>query len=223
MIRVLLVDDHPVYRDGLRATLQGWDEAELVGEAADGDEAIDLAARVRPDVILMDLQMPRRSGVDATGAIVARHPQIAVVVLTMFEDDATVAAAVRAGARGYLLKDASRDDLRRAITAAANGQAIFGSAVADRLTSLVSSSRAPVPFPELTPRERDVLELVARGRANADIGHRLHVSEKTVRNVVSVIFSKLAVAGRPEAIVRAREAGLGLEPWDERSGEPATR
>lgn len=209
MIRVLLVDDHPVYRDGLRLTLEGWDEAELVGEAADGDEAISLAARLRPDVVLMDLQMPRRSGVEATRAILARQPEVAIVVLTMFQDDATVIAAMRAGARGYLLKDASRDDLRRAITAAANGQAIFGPAVADRLTSLVASSTPPVAFPELTSRERDVLELLAQGRGNGEIAARLGISEKTVRNLVSVIFSKLEVAGRPEAIVKAREAGMG--------------
>ena len=211
MIRVLLVDDHPVYRDGVRLNLEGWEEVEVIGEAGDGDAAIEAAARLRPNVILMDVQMPGRSGVEATREIVARDPGVAIVVLTMFEDDELVAAAMRAGARGYLLKDAGREELRRAVAAAASGQAIFSASVAHRLTSLVGASPAPPPFPELTPRERDVLELMAQGRLNADIAQRLGLSEKTVRNQVSVIFSKLAVLGRPEAIVKAREAGMGGE------------
>jgi DNA-binding NarL/FixJ family response regulator len=211
VIRVLLVDDHPVYRDGVRLNLDGWDEVEVVGEADDGDAAIDAAARLRPTVILMDLQMPRRSGVEATRAIVARDPNVAVVVLTMFEEDELVAAAMRAGARGYLLKDAGREELRRAIAAAAGGQAIFGASVAHRLTSLVAAQPPPAPFPELTPRERDVLELMAQGLPNGQIAHGLGLSEKTVRNQVSVIFSKLEVLGRSEAIVKAREAGMGGE------------
>ncbi|HEU5324816.1 MAG TPA: response regulator transcription factor [Candidatus Limnocylindria bacterium] len=211
MIRVLLVDDHPVYRDGVRLNLEGWEEVEVIGEAGDGDAAIEAAARLRPNVILMDVQMPGRSGVDATREIVARDPGVAIVVLTMFEDDELVAAAMRAGARGYLLKDAGREELRRAVAAAASGQAIFSASVAHRLTSLVGASPAPPPFPELTPRERDVLELMAQGRLNADIAQRLGLSEKTVRNQVSVIFSKLEVLGRPEAIVKAREAGMGAE------------
>jgi DNA-binding NarL/FixJ family response regulator len=211
-LRILVADDHPVYRDGLRLTLDGWDEGTLVGEAGDGDEAIELAARLRPDVILMDLQMPGRSGVEATRAIVARDPSVAVLVLTMFEEDDLVVAAVRAGARGYLLKGATRDDLRRAITAAASGQAIFGPAVAARLTALFEDPRRQrQPFPDLTDRERDVLELVAQGRANPEIARRLGISDKTVRNHVSSIFAKLEVLGRPEAIVRAREAGMGGE------------
>lgn len=211
MIRVLLVDDHPVYRDGVRLNLEGWEEVEVIGEAGDGDAAIEAAARLRPNVILMDVQMPGRSGVEATREIVARDPGVAIVVLTMFEDDELVAAAMRAGARGYLLKDAGREELRRAVAAAASGQAIFSASVAHRLTSLVGASPAPPPFPELTPRERDVLELMAQGRLNADIAQRLGLSEKTVRNQVSVIFSKLEVLGRPEAIVKAREAGMGGE------------
>ena len=211
MIRVLLVDDHPVYRDGVRLNLEGWEEVEVIGEAGDGDAAIEAAARLGPNVILMDVQMPGRSGVEATREIVARDPGVAIVVLTMFEDDELVAAAMRAGARGYLLKDAGREELRRAVAAAASGQAIFSASVAHRLTSLVGASPAPPPFPELTPRERDVLELMAQGRLNADIAQRLGLSEKTVRNQVSVIFSKLEVLGRPEAIVKAREAGMGGE------------
>lgn len=211
MIRVLLVDDHPVYRDGVRLNLSGWDEVDVVGEATDGDSAVTMAARLHPNVILMDVQMPGRSGIDATRAIVTRDPGVAVVVLTMFEDDELVAAAMRAGARGYLLKDAGREELRRAVAAAASGQAIFGASVAHRLTSLVGATPAPPPFPELTPRERDVLELMAKGLPNGQIADRLGLSEKTVRNQVSVIFSKLAVLGRPEAIVKAREAGMGGE------------
>jgi DNA-binding NarL/FixJ family response regulator len=211
VIRVLLVDDHPVYRDGVRLNLEGWEEVEVIGEAGDGDAAIEAAARLRPNVILMDVQMPGRSGVEATREIVARDPGVAIVVLTMFEDDELVAAAMRAGARGYLLKDAGREELRRAVAAAASGQAIFSASVAHRLTSLVGASPAPPPFPELTPRERDVLELMAQGRLNADIAQRLGLSEKTVRNQVSVIFSKLEVLGRSEAIVKAREAGMGGE------------
>jgi DNA-binding NarL/FixJ family response regulator len=209
-IRILIADDHPVYRDGLRLNLDDWDEGSLVGEAVDGDEAVALAERLRPNVVLMDLQMPHRSGVEATRLILERDPAIAVLVLTMFEDDDLVLAAVRAGARGYLLKGATRDDLRRSIVAAARGEAIFGPAVASRLTALFDESRrARRPFPDLTERERDVLELVAQGRANQDIARRLGITEKTVRNHVSTIFAKLEVLGRPEAIVRAREAGMG--------------
>jgi DNA-binding NarL/FixJ family response regulator len=211
-LRVLVADDHPVFRDGLRLTLDGWDRAVLVDEATDGDEAVRLAARLRPDVVLMDLQMPGRSGVEATRAIVARDPAVAVLVLTMFEDDDLILAAIRAGARGYLLKGATRDELRRAIVAAGAGEAIFGPSVAGRLSALMTGTARALPFPELTAREREVLDLVARGRPNRQIGHELGISEKTVRNQVSIIFAKLEVAGRPEAIVRAREAGMGGEP-----------
>jgi DNA-binding NarL/FixJ family response regulator len=209
-VRILIADDHPVYRDGLRLNLDDWEQGTLVGEAADGDEAVALAEDLRPNVVLMDLQMPHRSGVEATRVIVDRDPAIAVLVLTMFEDDDLVLAAVRAGARGYLLKGATREDLRRSIVAAASGEAIFGPAIASRLTALFDDSRrGSRPFPDLTERERDVLELVAQGRANQDIARRLGISEKTVRNHVSTIFAKLEVLGRPEAIVRAREAGMG--------------
>ncbi|HEY8171387.1 MAG TPA: response regulator transcription factor [Candidatus Limnocylindria bacterium] len=211
-LRVLVADDHPVFRDGLRLTLDGWDRAVLVDEATDGDEAVRLAARLKPDVVLMDLQMPGRSGVEATRAIVARDPAVAVLVLTMFEDDDLILAAIRAGARGYLLKGATRDELRRAIVAAGAGEAIFGPSVAGRLSTLMTNTARALPFPELTAREREVLDLVARGRPNRQIGHELGISEKTVRNQVSIIFAKLEVAGRPEAIVRAREAGMGGEP-----------
>ncbi len=211
-LRVLLADDHPVYRDGLRLTLDGWEDAVLVGEATDGDEVVSLAARLAPDVVLMDLQMPGSSGVEATRAIVERDPSVAVLVLTMFDDDDLVLAAIRAGARGYLLKGATRDELRRAILAAGSGEAIFGPKVAARLSVLVGDpSRAGRPFPDLTQREREVLELVAQGRVNPDIARRLGISDKTVRNHVSTILAKLEVLGRSEAIVRARQAGMGGE------------
>lgn len=217
-IRVVVADDHPVYRDGLRAMLAGWRGAELVGEAADGEEAVRLAAELDPDVMLMDVQMPGRSGVDATAAIVAAHPDVAVVVLTMFEENATVAAALRAGARGYLVKGASGDDLRAAIVAAAEGAAILGRGIASRLGTILDSAGRDRAFPELTEREHEILELIAEGRANADIARRLGLTEKTVRNYVSTILDKLAVRGRSEAIVRAREAGLGVSGPGGRTG-----
>lgn len=211
-IRVLIADDHPVYRDGLRLTLDGWAEATLIGEASDGDEAIALAARLNPDVVIMDVRMPGRSGVEATGAIMARRPSTAVLVLTMLEEDDLVIAAMRAGARGYLLKGATRDELRGAITTVAAGGAVFGPAVASRLIAIVDrDSSTARSFPDLTDREHEVLELMAQGRANPDIAHRLGISDKTVRNHVSIIFAKLEVMGRPQAIVRAREAGMGGE------------
>jgi DNA-binding NarL/FixJ family response regulator len=208
-LRVLIADDHPVYRDGLRLTLDGWEEAALVGEATDGDEVVTLAASLQPDVVVMDVQMPGRSGVEATSAILATSPATAVLVLTMFEEDDLVVAAMRAGARGYLVKGATRDELRNAITTVASGGAVFGPAVASRLGAIIDRSTADRPFPDLTDREHEVLELVAQGRANPDIARRLSISEKTVRNHVSMIFAKLEVVGRPEAIVRAREAGMG--------------
>jgi DNA-binding NarL/FixJ family response regulator len=212
-LRVLVADDHPVYRDGLRVTLHAWKEAVLVGEARDGDEAVALASELHPDVVLMDLQMPGRSGVEATREITEANPAIAIIVLTMFEEDHNVLAAMRAGARGYLVKGATGDELRAAITTVAAGGAIFGPSVARRLGAIVDSAAgAGRQFPDLTVREHDVLELIAEGRANNEIAHRLGISEKTVRNHVSTIFSKLAVLGRSEAIVRAREAGMGRGP-----------
>lgn len=212
-LRILVADDHPVYRDGLRATLHAWKEAVVVGEARDGDEAVALASELHPDVVLMDLQMPGRSGVEATREITEVNPAIAVIVLTMFEEDRNVLAAMRAGARGYLVKGATGEELRAAITTVAAGGAIFGPSVARRLGAIVDRAAGTRrQFPDLTVREHDVLELIAEGRANTEIAHRLGISEKTVRNHVSTIFSKLAVLGRSEAIVRAREAGMGRGP-----------
>jgi DNA-binding NarL/FixJ family response regulator len=212
-IRVLLADDHAPFRAGLRALLAAASGLRLVGEATSGSEAVEQAAELQPDVVLMDLNMPGLDGVGATRQIVATSPHIAVLVLSMYENDDQVFSALRAGARGYLLKGADRAELVRAIRGVAAGEAIFGPAVARRLVSFFGShpSSESVVFPELTEREREILDLVARGLSNAQITARLVVSPKTVRNHVSNIFSKLQVRDRAEAIVRAREAGLGGE------------
>ncbi len=213
-LRLLLADDHAAFRDGLRALLATIGDIEVTGEAATGDEAVARAAALQPDVVLMDLNMPGLDGIEATRRIVGTSPHIAVLVLTMYEDDESVLLAMRAGARGYLLKGADRAEIVRAVRAVAGGDAIFGAAVARRVMAYLSSPRpavAPQAFPELTGREREILELVARGMNNQAITQRLVVSPKTVRNHVSNIFSKLQVADRAEAIVRAREAGMGGE------------
>lgn len=210
--RVLIAEDHPVYRDGLRALLEASPEVELVGEAGDGDEAVRMTCDLRPDVVLMDLQMPGRNGIDATRAIGGQAPRSAVLILTMFEDDESVFNAMRAGARGYLLKDASGEELLRAIDTVGHGGAVFGPGVARRLVAFFASGGVgphAEPFPELTERERQVLDRMARGEGNAVIAARLGISLKTVRNYASTIFDKLMVVSRAEAIVRAREAGLG--------------
>ena len=212
-IRILVADDHPGFRSGLRALLGAQTGLVLVGEAETGTEAVELAATLQPDVILMDLSMPGLDGIAATRRIVDTSPHIAVVVLTMADDDAAVFDALRAGARGYLLKGADRIELARAIRAVAAGEAIFGPNVARRLMAYFTSApTSPIPaFPELSDREREVLELIARGMSNQQIVDRLVISPKTVRNHVSNIFSKMQVRDRAEAVVRAREAGLGGE------------
>jgi len=211
MTTVLIADDHPLVLSGLRALLETLDGIEVVGQAADGREAVSLATSVRPDVVVMDLQMPRLDGVEATRAIVARLPGTAVLVLTMHDDDASVFAAIRAGARGYLLKGAAQEDVARAIAAVSRGEAIFGPALAGRLIRFFSAApvSSSLPFPQLTEREREILDLMAGGLTNAEIAGRLFLSSKTVSNNVTVIFDKLQVAGRSKAIVQARDAGLG--------------
>jgi len=212
-IRVVIADDHPVFRDGLRALFEATADVEPVGEAADGAAAIDLVVATMPDVIVMDLQMPGLDGVEATRRLATLAPRSRVLVLTMFEDDASVFAAMRAGARGYLVKGADASEIVGAVRAVAAGEAVVGAALATRILGFFGSPRAAglLPFPDLTDREHEILELIARGLANDAIAARLGISPKTVRNGVSVILDKLEVADRASAIVRAREAGLGGE------------
>jgi DNA-binding NarL/FixJ family response regulator len=212
--RILIADDHPHFRDGLRALLLSAPDVEVVGEARDGEEAITLAARLQPDVILMDLNMPGTGGIEATRRILHTSPHISVLVISMYEDDDSVFAALKAGARGYVLKGALKAEILRAIRSVTSGEAIFGPAIARRLMQYFSAPRPDTPaeaFPELTDREREILVLIARHETNPEIAKRLHLSPKTVRNHVSNIFTKLQVADRAQAIIRAREAGLGRE------------
>lgn len=211
-LRVLVADDHPLYREGLVTAISTIPGAVVVGEAGDGRQAVELTGDLEPDVVVMDLHMPVLGGVDAARTITERHPGVAVLVLTMLEGDDSVFAAVRAGARGYLLKGADRAEIARALDAVAHGEVVFSSAIAGRVLSYFAagpSAGGAVPFPELTQREREVLDLVTRGLTNAEIGRRLVVSDKTVRNHVSNVMAKLHVAGRAEAVARARDAGLG--------------
>ena len=212
-IRIVIADDHESFRSGLRALLASIPAMEIVGEAESGDDAVAEAAKLQPDVVVMDLNMPGVDGISATRQIVATSPHIAVLVVSMYEDDEQIFGALKAGARGYVLKGARRAELVRAIRGVAAGEAIFGPAVARRLATFFAQRPAvePTVFPELTEREREILDLVARGMSNMQITQRLVLSPKTVRNHVSNIFSKLQVAGRAEAIVRARQAGLGGE------------
>jgi DNA-binding NarL/FixJ family response regulator len=207
-LRVLVADDHPLFRQGLRGALEGAPGIELVGEAASGAEALAAAVELRPDVVLMDLRMPGGGGVEATRRLRDARPETRVLVLTMHEDDDSVFAALRAGARGYLLKGSDEEDILRAIRSVAAGEAIFGPAIAARLVSYFGVER-PAPFPGLTPRERTILALLAEGRSNQSIAGELTLSLKTVRNNVSSIFTKLQVPDRAQAIVKARAAGLG--------------
>lgn len=209
-LTILIADDHPVFRKGLRALLASMPTTELVGEATTGEEAIHLAEKLQPDVILMDLQMPGGGGLPAIRQIVQTSPHIRILVVTMFEDDDSVFAAIRAGARGYILKDMNDDDITRAILAVGHGEAIFSPAIAQRMMSFFSARPALPPdiFPELTDSERNVLRLMAQGVNNEAIAEELSLSGKTVRNYVSNIFSKLQVADRAQAIVKARDAGL---------------
>jgi DNA-binding NarL/FixJ family response regulator len=209
-IRLLIADDHPLFRKGLRTLLAAVPDFELIGEADTGRAAVERCLDLQPDVVLMDLQMPGGSGIEATRQIVAASPTTKILVVTLFEDDDSVFAALRAGARGYLLKDADEEELIRAIRAVRDGQAIFGPAVASRVLAYFAAPRreAPALFPTLTDREREILGLLARGKSNPAIARDLSLSPKTVANHVSNIFGKLQVADRAEAIIRARDAGL---------------
>ena len=209
-LTILIADDHPIFRKGLRALLASMSDVDLVGEVASGEEAIQLAEQVQPDVILMDLQMPGGGGLAAIRQIIQTSPHIRILVVTMFQDDDSVFAAMRAGARGYVLKDMSDEEISRAIVSVGSGEAIFSPAIAERMMTFFAA-RPAVPldvFPDLTESERNVLRLMARGVSNEAIAQQLSFSTKTVRNYVSNIFSKLQVADRAQAIVRARDAGL---------------
>jgi len=211
-LKVVIVDDHPLYRDGLQALLETHSGTVVLAAVGSGEEAIAAAEELQPDVVVMDLQLPDVHGIDATRRITATSPHIAVLVLTMFEDDDSLFAAMRAGAKGYLLKGASHDAIRRAIRAVAEGESIFSPGVANRLLDYFAgrpAGRSQEAFPQLTPSEAEVIELIAAGHPNDAIARRLLLSSKTVRNHVSNIFTKLQVTDRAEAIVRARRAGLG--------------
>ena len=213
-LRVVIADDHPVFRDGLAHLIGDLDGIDVVAVAANGHEVVELADRLAPDVIIMDLRMPELDGIEATRRITAADPSIGVVVLTMFEEDELLLAAVRAGARGYLLKDADEDEIATVLRGVARGEAIFGPGLAGRILDHLgaipaSAAAAAHPFPQLTSREREVLDLVARGNSNTQIARTLFLSERTVRNYVSIIFTKLEVADRAHAIAAARDAGIG--------------
>lgn len=212
-IKLIIVDDHKLFREGIKALLAVTDDIEIVGEAEDGATAMKRIRELEPDVILMDINMPGLNGIRVTEQILAQHPQTRIIMLTMLEDDASIFHAMRAGARGYLLKGAEPEEVLSVIRAVAEGQALFGPAIATRLMNYFKELGAKpavsgVLFPELTEREVDVLRLIAQGLNNQEIAHKLVLSPKTVRNHITNIFSKLQVAGRAQAIVRAREAGL---------------
>jgi DNA-binding NarL/FixJ family response regulator len=212
--RVLVVDDHVVFRYGMRAMLANARGFEVVGEAGSGEEAVEKAIEAHPDIVLMDVQMPGMNGIEATRRILQANPGVSVVVVTMFGDDDSVFSAMRAGAKGYVLKGADAEEVMKVLRAVADGEAHFGPEIARRLMSFFSAPKPASPsedFPELTAREVEILDLIARGMSNPDIASRLYVSPKTIRNHVSHIFLKLQVADRAQAIVRAREAGLGTD------------
>ena len=211
-IRILIADDHPLVRSGVRAFLNSVPDIEIVGEAGSGEEAIAEALKTQPDIILMDIQMPGLNGIEATRYILRDSPHIGMIMVTIYDDDDAVFAAMRAGARGYVLKGADQAEVLRAIQAVAKGEALFSPGIAQRLVKYFTTLSTITPsasFPELTERERQILNLIAQGLNNQQISDRLSLSPKTVRNHISNIFSKLQVADRTQAILRAREAGLG--------------
>jgi DNA-binding NarL/FixJ family response regulator len=214
ILRILVAEDHPLFRKGMISLLSSVPEFEVVGEAATGEEAVACAADLQPDVVLMDLQMPEVNGIEATRRILQESPSVRVLVVTLFEDDDSVFMALRAGARGYVLKDADEEEMVLAIRAVGRGEAIFSPAIAERLLAYFASPQRAAPpqaFPTLTDREREILHLIAQGHPNPSIAKQLHLSTKTVGNYVSNIFTKLQVADRAQAIIRAREAGLGRD------------
>jgi DNA-binding NarL/FixJ family response regulator len=212
-LRILVAEDHPLFRKGVISLLSSVPGFEVVGEATSGKEAVARASELQPDVAIMDLQMPGGNGIEATREIVHESPSIRILVVTLFEDDESVFMALRAGARGYVLKDADEEELVRAIQAVGRGEAIFSPAIAERVLAYFAGSprAAPQAFPTLTDREREILNLIARGHPNPSIARQLSLSTKTVGNYVSNIFTKLQVADRAQAMIRAREAGLGRE------------
>ncbi|WP_415088462.1 response regulator [Micropruina sp.] len=215
-ITVLIADDHPIYRDGLASLLEPLPDIEVVGRAADGIEAVEQARESRPDVVIMDLQMPRLNGIEATRQVLAELPETGVLVITMGEDESAVFSAITAGARGYLLKGADADELVQAIRTVHGGGVVFGASLAQRIARVFAAGPAtaapPAVFPELTEREREILDLVATGLPNGEIATQLYLSPKTVRNNVSAILMKLRARDRSAAIIAAREAGLGRRP-----------
>ncbi len=210
-LRILIAEDHPLFRKGMNSLLSSVPDFKVVGEATTGEEAVALASELRPDVILMDLQMPGTNGIEATRRVLREGPDVRVLVVTLLEDDDSVFMALRAGARGYALKDADEDEMVRAIRAVGRGEAIFSPAIAGRVLAYFAAPTVSPPraFPTLTDREREILNLIAGGHPNPSIANELSLSTKTVGNYVSNIFTKLRVADRAQAIVRAREAGLG--------------
>jgi DNA-binding NarL/FixJ family response regulator len=212
--RVLIADDHPLFREGMRGRLDRVGDIAVVGEAASGEEAVELARKLEPHVVLMDIKMPGLNGIEATREILRANPRVGVLMLTMFEDDDSVFAAMRAGAKGYLLKDSGGEGVVYAIRAVTSGEAVFGRGVAERIIGYFSAPRSAAPqraFPELTEREEEILSLVAQGKSNQEIARQLFVSLKTVRNHVSNILLKLQVADRAQAVIRARDAGMGRD------------
>ena len=210
-LTVLIADDHPLFRKGMRSLLETMPAITLIGEAKNGREAVELVLVHQPDVVLMDLQMPDGSGLAATRELNKRSPHTRVLMVTLFEDDDSIFTALRAGAHGYILKDADEEEMMRAIQAVGEGEAIFSPAIATRLMDYFAKTSQQVPhevFPELTEREREILTLIARGESNAAIAEQLIISLKTVRNHVSNIYNKLQVADRAQAAIRARDAGL---------------
>jgi DNA-binding NarL/FixJ family response regulator len=211
-IRILIVDDHTLFREGVRAIFKAVSDIEIVGEAATGQEAIKKVLTLLPDIILMDIQMPDMNGVEATQQILKTHPKTGIIILTMLEDDDSLFSALRAGARGYVLKGADKAEMVRSIRAVANGEALFGPAIATRLTKFFNNPESRTrksAFPDLTEREFEVLELIAETHNNQEIAEKLSITMKTVSNHISNIFNKLQVADRTQAIFKARDAGMG--------------